>query len=135
MYDLNFSTLTPREFLILLSFGNSSIKIDEVIIPEQQTCDVQLNVNGTLLVEFEGKIIAKLPASSIVGEISFLTGKPSIASVKALGEAEVYSWNRSSLLQVQKKYPPIYIKFYEILLNSSVEKLTSANKTIPLMSL
>jgi len=134
MYDLNFSTLTPKEFLILLSFGNNSIKTDEVIIPEQQPCDVQLNVNGILQVEIDGKIIAKLPANSLVGEISFLTGKPSIASVKVLGEVELYSWNRNSLLQIQKKYPAIYIKFYEILLNNVVNKLTSANKTIHLLA-
>jgi CRP-like cAMP-binding protein len=117
-----------------LSFGNNSIKIDEVIIPEQQPCDVQLNVNGTLQIEIDGKIIATLPANSLVGEISFLTGKPSIASVKVLGEAEMYSWNRNSLLQIQKKYPAIYIKFYEILLNNVASKLTSANKMIHLLT-
>ena len=130
MYELNFSTLSPREFLILLSFGSNSIKKDEVIILEHEPCDVQMNLNGEFQVSLGGNIITKLPANSLVGEISFLTGKPSIASVKTLGEVDVYSWNREGLLKIQKKYPNIYIKFYDILLNKVVDKLASANKTI-----
>ena len=132
MHELNFSTLSPKEFLILLSFGNHSVKTDEMIIPEGEPCDVQLNVNGSLQIMMDSKIIASLPANSLVGEISFLTGKPSIAGVKALGEVELYSWNRASLLKIQKKYPNIYMKVYEILLNNVVNKLTLANKTIHL---
>jgi hypothetical protein len=132
MHELNFSSLSPKEFIIFLGFGNHSIKKDEVIIAEREPCDVQLNVTGNLQILINDKIIANLPANSLVGEISFLTGKPSIACVKALGEVELYSWSRVSLLKIQKKYPNIYIKVYDVLLNNVVDKLALANKAIHL---
>jgi hypothetical protein len=132
MHELNFSTLSPKEFLILLGFGKHSIKKDEVIIAEREPCDVHLNLNGNLQILIDDKVIASLPSNSLVGEISFLTSKPSIACVKALGEVELYSWDRASLLKIQKKYPTIYFKVYEILLNNVVDKLALANKAIHL---
>jgi hypothetical protein len=132
MYELNFSSLSPKEFSILLSFGSNSIKKNAAIILERECCDVQLNVTGGLQVVSDGVVITTLPPNSLVGEISFLTGKPSIAGVNTLGEAEIYSWNREALLRVKAKYPNIYIKFYDILLSKVVDKLSSANKAIQL---
>lgn len=127
-YESTFSSLTKREFMILLQHADTSIVNNKTIVVENEPCDVVLNINGSLEISIDNKVLTRLPANSLAGEISFLINGPSIASVKAVGEVEIYSWTRSKIAKIEKKYPDIFSKFSKILLNRIVSNLSAQNK-------
>ncbi|MBF0383755.1 MAG: cyclic nucleotide-binding domain-containing protein [Magnetococcales bacterium] len=97
-----FSNFTTEEKAIFLQDSNfyTSYKDGDVIIQEGDLQDSSLYiiVSGTALVrrdEYPDNIIAIFEGGSILGEASFLLGRPRTASVIADGEVTAFKFNRS----------------------------------------
>jgi CRP/FNR family transcriptional regulator, cyclic AMP receptor protein len=99
-----FSNFTPEERAMFYEDSNffASYKDGEVIIQEGDLLDSSLYiiVTGTALVrrdEYPDNIIAIFEDGSILGEASFLLGRPRTASVVAEGDVSVFRINRSTM--------------------------------------
>jgi hypothetical protein len=94
LWDLAFRSLSPRQFLKLLSVGQwGTATADEVIIEQGQSLErLMVVATGHVEVCLDARPVASLMAGALVGEIGFLTGEPTSASVHARGEAEYFAW-------------------------------------------
>lgn len=126
-YERYFTALTQREFKILLNYAKENA-INNYLIRENEKTNLFLTLNGTVEVIKNDQIILKLGPYSILGEISFLTNDNSISAVRACGEVRVCEWDRATLQKIEKKYPNIFYKFYNILLKEIASKLARQNK-------
>lgn len=87
LYDGIFSELTSKEFLYFWNMGTLKEVTDEYFIRSGQTQEnLLLVLDGIACVEFDGKKIAILDRGSFIAEISFLTGEPASADVRADGQ-------------------------------------------------
>jgi len=127
VYQRKFSTFSPREFLYLLDISEKITRVDAEIIEEGKKCNLFLCLDGELSVNAGGQNVATLPAASIVGEVSSLTGSNSLASVSTIGSVELCQWTLEITKKLEKKYPEIYLKFHAILLGEICSKLKSQN--------
>lgn len=127
VYESKFSSFTPREFLCLLDISNRVTQDNVEIIEEGKLCDIFLSLDGELSVNTNGKNVAILPAASMVGEVSSLSGSSSVASVSTIGVVNLCQWTKESLEKLEKKYPEIHLKFQAILLGEMRQKLKSQN--------
>jgi hypothetical protein len=126
-YQKRFNHFTPREFLILLEYSKLKSVKDYLLIQENKSTDLILLIGGKVNILIGNKVITELLGYDFLGEISFLTNTTSIASVQSLGHAEFFVWNRRQLQRLEKKYPAIFYKLYDILLKNLVLKLSAQN--------
>ena len=90
LYDCNFSELTSKESLYFWNMGTLKEVTDEYFIRSGQTQEnLLLVLDGISGVEFDGKKIAILDRGSFIAEISFLTGEPASADVRADGHFSI----------------------------------------------
>ncbi|MBA2651136.1 MAG: cyclic nucleotide-binding domain-containing protein [Tatlockia sp.] len=126
-YEKAFQTFSPREFLTLMKFTEKSLVTDDYIIKENTIADVSLILEGQVRILVGTNRITDLGELSIIGEISYLTNKNSIASVKAIKTVNFHTWSRVNLKKLKRKYPKVYYKFYEHLIESVSTKLRKQN--------
>ncbi|WP_347252534.1 cyclic nucleotide-binding domain-containing protein, partial [Legionella sp.] len=126
-YREKFSHFLPREFMILMKYAKTNSINDDYLIYENSIAEVSVIIEGNALILAGENRVAELGKNSIIGEISFLTGSTSIASVKAINSVNFCSWSRENLLKIKKRYPSIYYKFYDLLINSASTKLRDQN--------
>lgn len=127
VYQSKFSSFTHREFIYLLNMANIVTYDNAEIIEEGKPCDIFLCLDGELSVNSGGTNVATLPAASVVGEVSSLTGSPSLASVSTIGVVNLCQWTLECIEKMESKYPEIYLKFNAILLGEMRSKLKSQN--------
>ena len=130
VYRTKFSSFTIREFLYLLDISTRVTHNNVQIIEEGKPCDIFLCLDGELSVKTGGKNVATLPAASMVGEVSSLTGFGSLASVSTVGAVQLCQWTKQSMQKLEKKYPEIHLKFHAILLGEMRSKLMSQNRSM-----
>ena len=126
-YQKKFKHFTPREFLILLEYSELQSVKDDFLIEENKSTGLILLIAGKVNILIGNKIITALSGYDFLGEISFLTNTNSIASVQSQGKAEFFVWNRRQLQRLEKKYPAIFYKLYDVLLQNLVLKLSIQN--------
>lgn len=80
-YKKKFKRFSPREFLILMSYAKLQSVKDGYLIKENTPTDIIFVINGKIQIIIENQIVNELSNLNIIGEISFLTNSPSIASV------------------------------------------------------
>jgi CRP-like cAMP-binding protein len=76
--------LTTKEFMYLYSLGKHKSASGKHLLHKNKN-DNQLIylINGELLVEVDSEVIAKITPNFFVGEMGYLTGRPSSADVKS----------------------------------------------------
>ncbi|MBA2657036.1 MAG: cyclic nucleotide-binding domain-containing protein [Tatlockia sp.] len=126
-YQKAFHKFTPREFVTLMRFAENRFITDGFIIQENTKANVCLILEGRVSIIVESKKITELGGNDIIGEISYLTGTTSIASVQAIKTVNYYFWSKEKLSKLKKKYPKVYFKFYEHLLECISSKLRKQN--------
>lgn len=127
VYNSKFAALTAREFLHLMKVSANCHKTNQTIIVEGRPCDIYLTLDGELAVQVQGKEIARLPAASVVGEVSALTGIDAMATVTTVGSVSLCSWNKESRDELEKHHPELSLKFQKILLGEMRAKLHLQN--------
>lgn len=132
-YKKKFKRFSPREFIILLHYTQLKMITDDYIIKQHSAADIIFIISGKIHILIENQVITELSGFQLFGEVSFLTNSTSIAAVKALDPVEFCVWTRRELQKLEKKYPEIFYKFYDILLKSLAIKLSNQNKLTVLL--
>jgi len=109
LYAATFRTLTPREFRRLVGAGQwRDAKPAEVLIAEgAQPGRVIVLASGRAVVKAGGHDRATLGPGQFAGEMSFLTGAATSASVEVVDAARFVSWPTAELERCLRKNPPL----------------------------
>ncbi len=99
LYQLVFRTLTPREFARLLKLADwRDAAPAECLVAQNQALDRMLVLySGAATVKVNDQSVAELKPGRLIGEMSFLTGEKTSASVWALGGARYVAWPSAEL--------------------------------------
>lgn len=127
VYEKIFKDFLPREFLVLVKFSEEKSFNNTTIIEENADSDLYLIVSGTVQILQQNKVVATIPSSNMIGEISYLTSQKTMATVKAIGPVTTLSWTPASVTKLEKKYEHIYLKFHNVLLCQTRNKLIKQN--------
>ena len=102
LYEGIFKNLTTSEFLYFWNMGTIKSVTDGYFIHSGEKQDnLLLVLSGNAEVEVNEKPIAILERGSFIAEISFLTGEPASADVRAKGEVIFISWKSDRLKNLQ----------------------------------
>jgi hypothetical protein len=109
LYAATFRTLMLREFRRLLGAGQwRDAKPGEVLIAEGTHPGLVLVLaTGRAVVRSAGRDRATLGPGQFAGEMSFLTGSPTSASVEVVEAVRFVSWPTAELERCLAKHPPL----------------------------
>lgn len=126
LYLHSFSMMTPREFMLFFKTGTKQIiNTGEYLCREGDTNKhLTLLLQGTLIVEKNGQLIANLDQFNYIGEMHYLTHKPMTADVKAKNKITCITWHFDTLKQLKSKNPHTYTRFLETIANDLVAKIS-----------
>ncbi|MDF7798873.1 cyclic nucleotide-binding domain-containing protein [Pontiellaceae bacterium B1224] len=116
LHENVFSVMTNKEFLYFWNTGQAGEAENEILVRQGKPMDtLSLVLTGTVDVIKDGKIIAQLGRGSFFAEMSFLTGEPASADIKAGGKVEYMSWEQEKLHCLKQLDSNQYIKLQNIL--------------------
>lgn len=121
-----FPSMTNTEFLQLckISQRRKSQKEDVLIIQDTEQINVFLITKGEVEVLKNETLLATVKPGNFIGEISYLTGDYTTASVIVSSqELEALEWNKRKLDKLRLKNPEVYNKFYQTLAINLVDKV------------
>ena len=109
LYSATFRTLTPREFRRLVGSGQwRDAKPAEVLIAEgTRPGRVIVIASGRAVVKAGGHDRGTLGPGQFAGEMSFLTGAATSASVEVVEPARFVSWPTAELERCLSKHPQL----------------------------
>ncbi|MEM8945682.1 MAG: cyclic nucleotide-binding domain-containing protein [Planctomycetota bacterium] len=125
LYNMVFRSLTPREFMKLISIAQYS-KADEgqeLLKQHQPVNQLTLIARGKGRVEVDGRPVAEVCPGQFVGEMGFLTDQNASASVIASLTVEYLAWPADELKSLFRTNPVLHVKTQGILGVDLVEKL------------
>lgn len=99
LYQMVFRSLTPREFSRLLKLAHwQEAAPAECLVEQNQVLNRMMVIfSGAATVKVGGEAVAQLAAGRLVGEMSFLTGEKTSASVWAQLRTRYVSWPSAEL--------------------------------------
>lgn len=106
LYKLVFRTLTPREVKKLFKLGQWHTAKKGVTLMEQGSMPDELMLinKGEASVQVDDNEVAKLGAGQFVGEMSYITGNKTSASVVANDELQYVTWPKQTLRPFLNKH-------------------------------
>lgn len=135
LYRPHFAALTPQEFLALWSAGRPVEWTDGWLIREGDTPrDLFLIVEGRAVVERAGEKLGVLGRGRFLADMSFLTGRPASADVRAEGVLHLQAWSQGELRAWKEEQPALYMKLQGVLGVDLAEKIRDANLTVELLT-
>jgi CRP-like cAMP-binding protein len=125
LYHKLFRTLTPREFMKLLSIAQwkSAGEGEEILKQGEAVTELNLISSGMGVVAIDGRHIAEVGPNQFVGEMAFLTEQDASASVVAQLPLGYLAWPVDQLRTLFHDAPQIHVKFQGVLGSDLVEKL------------
>jgi hypothetical protein len=104
----------------------------DVLISEHDDVDtLMLIYDGTATVHLEHKPITYLRENSFIGEMSFLTGNPASATVKAATNMRVIAWKKANLYELMAKENDLKNGLQTLFSYDLAEKLSKQNNRQP----
>ena len=131
LHQTVFSLLTPGEFRKLLAAGRWSAAHDgDVLLQKgQNAAAVTGLVEGHLDLFWDGEHrFERVRPGAIVGEMSFLSGRPASADVRAEGAVRLFSLAHAALQPFQHQQPELFAKLGYIFARQVVDKLVAVNE-------
>jgi hypothetical protein len=122
----NFSTVDVKKLLKSGEWFEVS-ESTNLINEGENIKNLILIYKGTAAVEANGKFIAYLRDGSFAGEMSFLTGMPTVARVYAVTPVKFISWEKSKLDSIMNKNPEIYSSLHQVFSSDLITKLQKSN--------
>lgn len=108
-------------------------QVDAQTLLTQQNSDVPsllLIFQGSAVVEIDGAVVNHIANGNFVGEMSFLSGKPATADVRADAHTELILWDKSQLIDLMKKDEILRLALHTVFSGDLMRKLAKSN-TIP----
>ncbi|MCB1165003.1 MAG: cyclic nucleotide-binding domain-containing protein [Leptospiraceae bacterium] len=120
-----FHEFSERDFLKLWNFGRERTYDRSVIVRQGETpADLLFIVNGKAKVARGNKTVVVLDDFDFIAEMSFLTGQPASATVRADGKVTVRCWSQAALHDLESIDPPLMARIRAILGRDLSKKLT-----------
>jgi hypothetical protein len=128
LYALAFRALTPREFRKLLSIARWHDAPAGACLVAQgaQVSSMLVLVRGQVAVKVDGRAVATLGAGRFVGEMGFLTGRPTTAAVEATEPVRYVAWPAAELARFLDKQPDLRSMIQLLIGKDLVAKLAPA---------
>lgn len=128
LYHRVFRALKPREFLALVSVGQwREVNPGDRLIDAGEILDELYVIDeGALDVEIGARRVTTLAGGSFIGEMSFITGEPTSASVVASAPTQLLSWRRGDLDPFLARHPETRAALQLILGADMAAKLRAA---------
>jgi hypothetical protein len=128
MYRTVFAKFKPVEFNRLLRAGRWRSEADGValLIEGEEPCGICLLTAGKLMVEKAGREVASLSPFEFVGEMGYLTGERSSATVRSVGQVRFFHWDRAKLAGIFAREPSLQFAFQSLLTADLSKKLRRA---------
>lgn len=122
-----FEQLSLNHFKKLINLGKYRTfpKATRIIKMNQDTPELKLIISGSVKIEQNNKILARLKAGSFIGEVSFMSGSKASANVSASEETDVISWDQTSLRKLLVANPCLHLIFSEIINKDLSQKLST----------
>ena len=116
LYKLAFRTLSPREFLTLLTLGEwrDGEAGEPIIIPDQQNAYVSILCSGEAVAALRDRELAKIPEGKLLGIPSALVGEPINFEIRLSTPSRYIRWPVVQLRQFTDKRPEIREKLQSI---------------------
>jgi hypothetical protein len=122
-----FSIMKPKEFLSLIKMGEkittSKSKVDYLFRQGDVRDELVLILDGDVLIEKSGKLIARLAKHNFIGEMHFLTSKPMSADVRLVDELTYIHWHNDRLNRLKIKNPIRYANILTVLGQDLIHKI------------
>jgi hypothetical protein len=116
LYTHVFRDMTPREFLYFWNTGHIDEVQDQILIQTGERMEnISLILSGCVSVIKNNAVIAELTRGSFLAEMSFLTGEPASADVKANGTVRYICWEQEKLRGLKQLNPVLLIKIQNVL--------------------
>jgi hypothetical protein len=106
-------------------------KGDTLIAEHQDVERLMLVYDGTATIHLDGKPITYLRDNSFIGEMSFLTGNPASATVKAATPMRLITWRKSELYDLMAKEPELKAGLQTLFSYDLAGKLSKQNVRQP----
>lgn len=125
LYRLAFRSLTTREFVRLVRLGRwCEARPSECLVEQGQALDRLMVIHaGRAAVRVDGAQVATLETGRFVGEMSFLTGEPTSASVWSLEPLRYVTWPKSVLEPFLRSNPELRAALQMVIGTDLVAKL------------
>lgn len=125
IYNMVFRSLSPREFMKLLSVAEykNAEPGDEMLKQNKAVEHLTLLAKGRCRVEVDGRHVAEVTPGQFVGEMGFLTEQEASASVIVSLPAEYVCWPINDLNNLFRDDRALHVKVQGILGVDLVEKL------------
>lgn len=125
IYNMVFRSLTPREFMKLISIAEySNVEEGQELLKQHEPIThLTLLAKGRSRVEVDGRPVAEVMPGQFVGEMGFLTDQNASASVHASLDVECLAWPVEKLKALFRENHVLHVKFQGILGVDLVEKL------------
>ncbi|HBS04835.1 MAG TPA: hypothetical protein DEA96_07725 [Leptospiraceae bacterium] len=124
IHKLVFNEFSERDFLKLWNSGMDREYDGTVIVRQRETPDDLLFiVDGEAVVKRGRKTLVRLDSFNFIAEMSFLTGEPATATVKASGRVRVHCWSQTALHDLEAVDPSLMARIRSILGKDLTKKL------------
>jgi len=125
LYNLIFRSLSPREFMKLVSIAKykTTDAGQELLRQHEPVRELVLLSKGRGNVQVDGRYVAEVSSGQFVGEMGFLTQQNASASVVAALPVEYLAWPADELKKLFASSPQLHVKVQGILGIDLVEKL------------
>jgi len=117
LYEQVFRRLTRREVYKLFKIAQwKKISAGETLVQQDSNLDSLMLINkGLASVQVDSNEVAKLDEGHFVGEMSYITGDKTSATVIASSELEYVTWPTTSLEPFLRKHPDLRIALNAII--------------------
>lgn len=133
LHATTLKALSPQQVKQILSRAHwRSAATDGVIVEDDVDLQELILIEaGDVVVEVDGKQVAKLGPGQFVGEFSFLTNGRTSARVVAANPVRYAVWPRSDFEKMVARYPDANLAIYSVLGVDLVQKLLQRNRPVP----
>ncbi|MDP1880752.1 MAG: cyclic nucleotide-binding domain-containing protein [Parachlamydiaceae bacterium] len=133
IYEDIFPKLTTSEYRKLLKISNFvDAEKDEILIEQgTQVLYLILICQGLVSIEIDGKITAYCGVGNLLGEMSFVSGKPATATVRVVQPTRYIVWLQKDLEKLLHNNPEM-LKSMQIVFNTDLIKKLNAPPVKPL---
>jgi CRP-like cAMP-binding protein len=125
LHELLFPSLTSREFKQLVDVGSwQNVDAARMIVEQGAVLDaLRLIARGRLDVRVDGEAVASLESGRLVGEMSYLTGEKTSASVWACEPSLILEWPCKALESFLRDHPQQRLAVQRLIGTDLVAKL------------
>ncbi len=121
----HFSHLDRFDFATMWSVGDTRTFQNEQMTTRGQPQDwTALILDGRVEVRRNGSVLAVLGRGDLVGELSYVSGRPASADTHAVGPVRVRSWQQAQLRTLDALNPGAGRAFHRYLLNDLAHKVS-----------